>query len=203
MERPTRTSRSGNPRRRVPRAFARWRSRRRSYGRITPCCTRSSRRFPRSPDLSQLYFVNTVESASFDSELPDDWKHFGDLKLQADHGLRPLVNPNVAGFKGGGIIWQRSIQPNQPFALEASILPAPSSHDVVQLFITDEPNFEGTSATSPHELVWLLNDTEMNVVLPGGRVEAQIPVATELVKLEGRKAWRSVHEAEVPIQTPA
>jgi hypothetical protein len=151
-----------------------------------------------SPDLSKLYFVKTREFVDLD-QMPSGWRKFGSLNLQADRGLRPAGDSTGSGggasrtqptFVGGGIVREAAIAPDQPTAFEATVdSPRPSSNVIVQLFVTDEPTFDGVSATSPHELVWLLRDDQMSVVLPGGRVEAQAPRPPAAHSLEIRVAF--------------
>jgi hypothetical protein len=126
------------------------------------------------PPLDQLYFVNTVETGVFEAGVDEKWHEFGSLSVEGMHGLRPVIKNAGPTFRGGGVVWERQIPADQPLAVEAVVsLPAPNYDAAVQIFVTDEPVFEGKSANSPHELVCLVKDGQVKVVLPGGRVEGQ------------------------------
>jgi hypothetical protein len=157
-------------------------------------------------DLSQLYFVNTLSSSSFDGDLGMQWAAFGPLGVEARNGLWPSLRSLGENFRGGGVFYERSIDADQPFAIEATVrLPKPSDDLVVQVFVTDDPNFTGESATSEHELVWLARGGEASVLSPGGHVEAQgvkLPLARKsndvrvivnhddaVVEMNGQKIW--------------
>jgi hypothetical protein len=133
--------------------------------------------------LSQIYFVNPVTSNTFETQIGMEWGMFGSLAVQAKDGLRPLLENLTSDFHGGGVVWEQSMPGDEPFAVEATVRLPRSSDDVaVQLFVTDDADFTGDSATSPHELVWLARGGEASVVLPNGRV------AGEGMKLKERGA---------------
>jgi hypothetical protein len=125
-------------------------------------------------DLAQTYFVNRVEDQTFASGLGADWGTFGKLPVEARGGLRPTPTSDASPtFLGGGAAYRRTFEANQPFAVEASVkLPRASDDVVVQLFVTDNPKFDGESATTPHELVWLLRGGSASVALPDGAIES-------------------------------
>jgi hypothetical protein len=128
-------------------------------------------------DLSQTYFVATRAQTDFESDLGMEWVSFGPVPVTARDGLRPTPGddtPPGEGFRGGGVRYERSFAPAEPFAVEASIRHLKSSDDlVVQLFVADDPNLGGDTATSPHELVWSLRGGQASVVLPDGSVEVR------------------------------
>ena len=161
-------------------------------------------------DLSQTYFVNTLSSNRFDGELGMEWSAFGSLGVEPRDGLRPVLKDVGESFRGGGAFYTRNLSPQQAFALEATVRIAKPSDDlVVQLFVTDDANFGGDSATSAHELVWLARGGEASVVLPGGHVQAQnvrlnaVRTPAELrmsvnrdeasVEMNGQKIWSGKH----------
>ncbi len=177
-----------------------------------------------TPRLDRTYFVTTVESATFTNSISPQWQTFGNLTLMADRGLRPMMpSGGNAGpeFKGGGIYWDRPLAAEQAFSVEVAVevtrpLKDVPSAPVVQVFVTDERNFEGSSATSPHELVWTLQDSEGNVVLPDGRlagtparlsdvgdggkqtVDVRIVVNSReaMVEVNQLKAWSGPHQLD-------
>ncbi|MEO6436307.1 MAG: hypothetical protein ABIP55_11195 [Tepidisphaeraceae bacterium] len=163
----------------------------------------------RPQELAQTYFVTTRAQSTFDSELGMEWAAFGPLAVMAQDGLRavPVESSPDAGYRGGGVFYERTLAPGETFALEASIKHLQSSEDlVVQLFVADDRNFSGETATSPHELVWSLRGGEASVVMPDGTVESpgvKIPAGpsarvdvriainkTEAaVEMNGRRLW--------------
>ena len=127
-------------------------------------------------DLTRVYFVNTVASTMLDDGPGAGWRSFGPLPLDASpkRGVRPGASPDPANFAGGGILWDKPVDPAEPVAMEAVVRVPKAGQDViVQAFVTDEPNFDNASATSSHELVWLLRDGQASVVLPDGRVAGE------------------------------
>ena len=161
-------------------------------------------------ELSQTYFVNTLSSSRFDGELGMEWAAFGPLGVEPRDGLRPVLKELPENFRGGGVFYTRTLAPEQPFAIEATIRVARPSDDlVVQLFVTDDADFTGESATSGHELVWLARGGEVSLVLPGGQVQAQsirlhaarTPAEVRIsvnrheasVEMNGQKIWSGEH----------
>jgi hypothetical protein len=115
-------------------------------------------------DLSQTYFVNKIVDANFDAKLGADWAPFGNLPLQAKNGLHPAdvgAGDATTAFVGGGIAHRRTIEANQPFAVEASIrIPKPTEDVIVQIFVSDSPTFTGDNAMTPRELAWLVRGAQ-------------------------------------------
>jgi len=134
---------------------------------------------PSAENLERTKFLTTLESASFADSIPPQWQTFGNLTLTADGGLRPLAESAASaptterGFKGGGIYWDSALPAAQSFSVEISIAvkKSPGKDVAVQVFISDQRDFEGRSSTTPHELAWTLKDGEGNIVLPDGRVD--------------------------------
>jgi hypothetical protein len=88
----------------------------------------------------------------------------------------------------------------------------PDDDLAVELFMSDDPNFTGASATSERELALLLRGAAASVVLPGGHVEVQpariaptgramtvrilISGADGSVEVSGRKIWSGQHHLD-------
>ena len=172
---------------------------------------------PKSPDpqppLAQTYFVNTLTHSDFEGELGMEWAAFGSLGVQAQRGLQPVLINLAPEYHGGGVIYEKTLPPDAPFAVEATIqLPKPSEHLAVQVFVSDDPNFTGKSATSEHELAWLARSGESSVILPGGRVEGQpvklpagkLPLTVRItvsgaeasVEMNSKKLWSGRHNLD-------
>lgn len=164
-------------------------------------------------DLSQTYFVNTRSVTKFDGELGMEWSAFGSLAISADDGLKPILKSlDKTVFRGGGVIYERTFSPDQPFAIEASVkLPKTSDDLVVQVFIADDRNFGEESATSPHELVFSLRGGDGSVVLPdgsvatsSGKVRTGAPIDVKIsvnrtqgmVEVDGKRVWLGKNELD-------
>jgi hypothetical protein len=166
-------------------------------------------------DLSQTYFVTRIEDTSFTSGLGAEWATFGKLPVEAKAGLRPIPAQASSHFAGGGAAYRRTFETSQPVAVEATMrLPKVSDDAVVQLFVTDSPpaKFDGDSATTPHELVWLLRGGDASVAMPNGAIESapaprvrdgqRIDVrltmnrADGAVEMNGRRLWSGRHELD-------
>jgi len=145
-------------------------------------------------DLAQTYFVNTRAQSNFETELGMEWAAFGPLQVEAAGGLRPVLSKDTdepastppsdsattsattekTGYRGGGVIYERTMPAEEPFAIAATVrVPKPSEDLAVQVFIADDRNFSGDSATSAHELVWVVRGADVSVVQPDGSVAAQ------------------------------
>ncbi len=133
------------------------------------------------PSLNRTSFTETADSVIFEDSIGAQWQTFGNLTLMADGGLKPMAAAAANEFRGGGLYWDRQIPADKPVSFEATLsvpqMPrsaaAGMSHGAVQLFVTDDPDFTGNSAVTPHELVWSLTGLEANVVLPDGSVAGQ------------------------------
>jgi hypothetical protein len=73
------------------------------------------------------------------------------------------------------VSYQRTLPADQPFQVAATIkVPKPSDNLIVQVFITDESDFAGESATSsPRELACQVRGLDASVWLPGGMAATQ------------------------------
>lgn len=130
-------------------------------------------------DVAQLeatYFPNVVASATFiaaDGEFqpPADWQKIGRLPLAASNGsLRPGPMPSgAAEASGGGLVTTTALPADQPFAVEADVVPPGGNGDPVllEVFISDSPDFSPDRATSAHELVFLSESGSRRVVVDG------------------------------------
>lgn len=137
-------------------------------------------------ELSQLYFVNPQASTSFDETSIGEWKQFGQLALEHEGKMRVGEIQPAQNFIGGGVYLELPLAASEAFEVEATIIPKVSQNIVAQVFVTDDPNFGGDSATSPHELVCTIRNGEASVFLPSGRGEGQsvkIPAATSPLEI--------------------
>ena len=132
---------------------------------------------PEAPqaDLATLYFPTDVASASFADEIPAGWTTIGNLSLLTDDGLRPAVMPmEVGDYVGGGVVTETPLPPDQPFAVEAVVtVPAMSGDYIAEVFVSDSKDFDERRATSPNEIVWLLEGPSQKVMV-GGRNEGNV-----------------------------
>ena len=165
-------------------------------------------------DLTQLNFLDTVMSATFDTRPGIDWKITGRLPLTFARGVRPGAPPQADAYSGGALMWDTPIAPELPVAIHVTLRdPAgggAGGGDVIpQVFVTDTPTFSDDRATTPHELVFLVRTGEASVVLPSGRVpgetlavkpnaprlDVQITLArtTASVEAGGKKLWTGEH----------
>jgi hypothetical protein len=162
-------------------------------------------------ELANTYFVETLAANEFSEDLGMQWASFGQLAVEARGGLQPVLTNLTPEFRGGGAFYERTLLANQPFAVEATITVPKTSEDVAfGIFVTDDPNFSGDSATSEHELVCLARGGKVNVVLPqahlvgqsfdigDGRMSLSVRIAlnqTEgVVEVNGAKIWSGGHE---------
>jgi hypothetical protein len=122
------------------------------------------------PDLKTIDLARTVLAAKLDGPLPAGWRTFGTLPVDPTRGLQPGNPPAGTGrdYAGGGIVTDRSLPTDQVFAIAATFHFQHVDSDIVpQLFVTDQPDFGPGPATSPHELVWLVQDGLSQISLPG------------------------------------
>jgi hypothetical protein len=143
---------------------------------------------PMAEELGQLYFVNPVASTAFDERAVGEWKYFGTLNVQKFGDLHVTEMPASQSYIGGGVYLDSGLSSGEPVEVAATIrMPKRSENIVAQLFITDEPSFGGESATTPHELVFMLRNGEGSVVLPSGGVAPKtIAIAPSTLPLEVR-----------------
>src|SRR5690348_14920157 len=127
-------------------------------------------------DLAALYFPNDVASATFRDAIPAGWRTIGNLTLLTDEGLRPAVMPmEVGDYMGGGVVTESPIPADKPLAIEAVVtVPATAGDYIAEVFVSDSADFDDRRATSPREVVWLLEGASQKVMVGGhneGRVE--------------------------------
>jgi hypothetical protein len=136
---------------------------------------------PEAPqtDLSTLYFPSDVATASFNDAIPRGWRNIGDLPLITDAGLRPAVMPmEVGDYVGGGVVMETSLPPDRPFAVEADVvIPAMAGDYIAEVFVSDSPDFDARRATSPAEVVWLLDGASQRVMV-GGQNQGEVRPVT-------------------------
>jgi hypothetical protein len=126
-------------------------------------------------DLATLYFPNDVASASFRDAIPAGWRTIGNLSLLTDEGLRPAVMPmEVGDYMGGGVVTESPIPADKPLAIEAVVtVPATAGDYIAEVFVSDSADFDERRATSPREVVWLLEGASQKVMV-GGRNEGRV-----------------------------
>jgi hypothetical protein len=128
---------------------------------------------PATPDGNVL-LVHTVTEATFEGSPPTDWRKVGRLPVEFTRSAMRLKLGTETAATGGGVTWSQPIAPEEPFAVVASVrVHKPEENVVAQIFVSDQPEFSDENGTSPHELVWLIQGQQMQVILPSGRVAAQ------------------------------
>jgi len=129
-------------------------------------------------DLGAMYFPNDVAYAAFHDQIPAGWRPIGDLTLLTDDGLRPAVMPMEKGdYVGGGIVTETPLPPDKPFAVEAVVaIPAMAGDYIAEVFVSDSPDFDTRRATSPREVVWLLEGASEKVMVEGRNEGRVVPV---------------------------
>jgi hypothetical protein len=161
---------------------------------------------PQEPqaDLAALYFPDDVASASFEDAIPAGWRTIGDLPLVTDGGLRPAVMPmEIGDYVGGGVVTENSLPSEKPFAIEATVaVPAMAGDYIAEVFVSDSADFDERRATSPSEVVWLLEGASQKVMVGGrneGRVEpvkaSDKPMTVRIV-VDGARALVEVKTAD-------
>ncbi len=131
-------------------------------------------------ELQNTLFPQTVVSTDFTQSqaIPPEWRTFG-LPPNISTRSRGLGAPHVhAGlnekdYRGGGLYAARGLPPSQTFAFEATVRQArPTEQVVVQVFITDTPQFDqNPKASTPHELVTYVLGGGVNVAKPDGSIQ--------------------------------
>ena len=164
---------------------------------VTVLLIRGSGAKPEQPqaDLGALYFPTDVASAAFGDDVPAGWRTIGNLSLLTDEGLRPAVMPmEVGDYVGGGVVTEAPLPADKPFAVEAVVVvPATAGDYIAEVFVSDSPEFDERRATSPREVVWLLEGSSQKVMVGGrneGRVEpvkgSSLPMTVRIVVDAGR-----------------
>jgi hypothetical protein len=116
-----------------------------------------------------MYFSDAVATATFEDAIPRGWRNIGDLPLLTDAGLRPAVMPmEVGDYVGGGVVTETPVPPDKPFAVEAVVtIPAMAGDYIAEVFVSDSADFDERRATSPAEVVWLLEGASQKVMVGG------------------------------------
>ena len=144
---------------------------------VTVLLIRGSGAKPEPPqtDLGALYFPTDVAVATFRDDIPAGWRTIGNLSLLTDEGLRPAVMPmEVGDYVGGGVVTEAPLPADKPLAVEAVVaVPATAGDYIAEVFVSDSPDFDERRATSPREVVWLLEGSSQKVMV-GGRNEGRV-----------------------------
>jgi hypothetical protein len=164
---------------------------------------------PTTDEMGQIYFANTLLSAELAGEVPAGWRQIGTLPLSFDGEMRPL-DPTEDQDLGGGIVTASGLSPGGAFAIEATIVGARNTQDIIpHIFLTDQPSFSPERASSAAELVCLLHDARPSVVLPDGRVQplgdrirSRQSIVVRLIfdrdqaaiELDGKRIWTGEHQ---------
>ena len=126
--------------------------------------------------LSNTYFVEPLIESGFDSSISSDFGRIGSLDVQAQHGLHPVADGETSAVTGGGIVWMQKISPNQPICVDASLRVArPTDQVTAEVFVADSDNFSTDKGTSSNEFLWLYQAGQAKIVLPGDKVDEQMP----------------------------
>jgi hypothetical protein len=127
--------------------------------------------------LANSYFSKSLVDVTFADGVPDGWREIGRLSIDTARGFRLKRQQAEQSASGGGIYWSQPLTSDQKYEIQVSLhLSKPGSGGpgvIAQVFVTDDPTFDEDRGTSPHELVWLVQDAESKLVVPGGRVETQ------------------------------
>lgn len=120
-------------------------------------------------------FFNDIETASFDSALPANWKQIGSLSLDLTNGLHPATGSNVPADAGGGAYWMQPLPAEKEFTLEVRLAQQSLSNGYsTEIFVANSNQFSSDRGTSSGELTWLLSGNDQQVVVDGH----VIPVGT-------------------------
>jgi hypothetical protein len=144
---------------------------------------------PSPTDLANIVFAQTTISTDFTQTqtIPPEWRSLG-LPPVISSRSRGLAGPHVKpapgddkDHRGGGIYSASGMPATQTFAFEAAVRQYKVSENVVQIFITDTPDFDqNPKASSPRELVcYLLNGT-INIAKPDGSIQGSGSKAKDL-----------------------
>jgi hypothetical protein len=118
-----------------------------------------------------LVLTDTAASLEFNSPIAPPWQPIGALPLESARGALRLKPGDPSAGTGGGIAWQQTIPPGEPFAVTANLRVRSLQDDLIaQVFISDTPQFSPDNSTTPHELVWLMQGRQIRVILPNGRI---------------------------------
>jgi hypothetical protein len=134
-------------------------------------------------DLATIYFPQDLASATFEGRIPPAWQTIGKLPLQTDGALRPTAVPMKVGeYVGGGVVLDEPLMPDEPFAVEALLsVPEAGGDFIAEVFVADSTDFDERRATSPSELVWLLDGRAQRVMVRG-RNKGQVAQVRDVTK---------------------
>lgn len=118
--------------------------------------------------------VRSVATMDLLGKANTEWRKIGNLPLEVARGNLRYIASTEPNGTGGGYIWDKPIPTGEPFAIQVSLrVASPRENVIAQVFVTDDPNFSEENGTTPHELVWLLQSNQAQVILPTGRVQAR------------------------------
>ncbi len=162
---------------------------------------------PPADGQGTMLLVNTVGAADFSGALPQDWRTIGRLSVELTRGaMKYTAGADSSGASGGGVLWNQPIPPEEPFVVAANFRVHRQEENLIaQVFVTDDPQFSDENSTTPHELVWLIQSRQAQLIVPSGRVEAQVELARDFrgglsvqvtvdrekasVDLDGKQMW--------------
>jgi hypothetical protein len=156
--------------------------------------------------LSAKLLGNAIASLSFDQAPSADWKLVGRLPLDFTGGMRPKpVVDKSHDVAAGGVVWQTPMSADTPFEVEATLRVNRSTEDLLpEVAVSDVNDFSDEKVTASHELVWLLQSGQAQVIAPSGRIEAQsdakgahaaltirlrLDQQTAIVEMDGKRIW--------------
>jgi hypothetical protein len=156
--------------------------------------------------LSAKLLGNATTSLSFDQPPPSDWKNVGRLPLNFSGGMRPrAVSDKSQDVAAGGLVWQTPMSSDTPFEVEATIKVNRSTEDLLpEVAVSDVNDFSDEKVTASHELVWLLQSGQAQVIAPSGHIEAQsdakgahaaltirlrLDQQIAIVEMDGKRIW--------------
>lgn len=125
---------------------------------------------PPKEDLSSMLFTQIIVDDHFDTALSTGkWRTIGTLPVIVGDGLKPGA-AGTPDYSGGGIVTSSAVSTGgEPIAVDVSF-DGVIGDVIPQVFVTDTPHFSPDRATSPHELVWTVQDGQAQIVLPDGHV---------------------------------
>jgi hypothetical protein len=127
--------------------------------------------------LKNALLASEVFSSDFSDGTPG-WRPIeGRLLVKASNGLTVQVPRDLDGgtYHGGGILADKPLAARDMFEALATVgVGRPTEQLAVQLFVTDEPSFPQSpqSANPRHELVCMIQGSQVRVGLPDGSVKA-------------------------------
>src|SRR4051794_28470162 len=71
--------------------------------------------------LSNTYFVEPILNASFNSAISSEFEQIGSLPVEVENGLRAGSSDSATLPIGGGVVWSKKIDPDQPVAIDVPV----------------------------------------------------------------------------------